>query len=108
MRKTIILVLILSSCIYSDSFEKNCQKCHFQERQLQMFMSRYTLKYSNEDDIKKAIFYYLKAPKIEDSVMPSGFLNRWGLKESSTLEDRELKKSIDDYYNRYNLIKLLN
>lgn len=102
-----IIILIFLTNLFGDAFEKNCQECHFQEKQLQMFMSRYTLKYSNQEDIKKAIFEYLMAPKIENSVMPKGFLYRWGVKKSSNLDEAELRKSIDDYYNRYNLHKLL-
>lgn len=108
MRYIVILVLFFSLNIFGNDFEENCKKCHFQERQLEMFMSRYTLKYSSEKRIKKAIFDYLKNPLEENSVMPQGFLRRWKVKEKTDLDDKILKKSIDIYYERYNLKRLLN
>jgi hypothetical protein len=72
-----------------------------------MFIAKYTLKHSNEEDIKKAIFDYLKDPQAKNSVMPFGFINRWGVKEKIDLSDDILKKSIDQYYKKYNMHKLL-
>ncbi len=68
-----------------------------------MFMKKYTLKYSSEVKIKKAIFEYLKNPSIEKSVLPYGFLNRFGIKEKSSLEDKELNKMVDIYYEKFNI-----
>jgi len=65
----------------SDSFEYNCLPCHIAPKQLDMFMVRYTMKYSSKDRIKKAMFNYLKNPQKENSVMPAGFLERFGVKE---------------------------
>jgi len=98
-----LLVIILPSLTYSNSFEKNCLNCHFQEAQLERFIYKYTLKYSSQKRIENAIFEYLKYPTREKSVMPSGFLNRFGIKEKTILNDDELKKSIHKYYKRYNI-----
>jgi hypothetical protein len=98
-----IILFILSQNMNANSFEKNCQSCHMQQRQLKMFISRYTLQYSSERNIKNAIFEYLKNPSQEKSVMPMGFLNRFGIKEKSLLSNKELKKSIEQYYNIYNI-----
>ena len=99
----IFITLLICVNLNANSFEKNCKNCHFQTRQLEMFISKYTLKYSSEDRIKKAIFKYIKNPSIQTSVMPRGFLNRWGVKEATTLDDIELKNSIDSYFKRYNI-----
>jgi len=77
MRYINFLVFIFLLNLNANSFEKNCKSCHFQEGQLQMFISRYTLKYSSEIKIKKAIYEYIKNPSKENSVMPRGFLNRF-------------------------------
>jgi len=108
MRNFNFLILLFASNLFSDSFEHNCRNCHFQESQLQMFMSRYTLLYSSEKRIKKALYEYLQNPIEKNSVMPKGFLNRWGVKEKSLLEEKELMKSIDEYYEKYNLKQLLH
>ncbi|MBT3280279.1 MAG: hypothetical protein HOF69_07125 [Campylobacteraceae bacterium] len=66
-------------------------------------MKRYTLKYSSESKIKDAIFRYLKAPTQNRSIMPFGFIQRWGFKDESLLSDNELKNAINIYYENYNL-----
>ena len=100
---TIFITLFFCVSLYADSFKKNCESCHFQTRQLEMFISKYTLKYSSEKRIKKAIFDYIKNPSIQTSVMPRGFLNRWGIKTKIDINDDELKKSIDRYFRIYNI-----
>jgi hypothetical protein len=106
--KLVVILLIFTSFLFAneskyDNFENNCKSCHFAKKQMDMFMFRYTLKYSSEDKIKNAIFEYLKNPKIENSVMPRGFLNRFGVKEKISLEDDVLLKSNDEYYELYNV-----
>ncbi len=102
-----LLIFIQTTQLTANSFETNCKKCHFQTRQLQMFISKYTLKYSSEHKIKEAIFKYLKNPTKDNSVMPVGFLNRFGIKEKSNLDDNELKNAIDIYYKEYNLKNII-
>lgn len=102
----ILIIVIFSTTLYSDAFDKNCLECHQRERQLKMFISKYTLKYSSSSKIKEAMFKYIKNPSAKTSVMPRGFLNRWGVKEEIFLSDIEIKESIDNYYKRYNMKKL--
>jgi Ca2+-binding EF-hand superfamily protein len=87
--------------MFGNSFEQNCKECHIAQSQLEMFMSRYILKYSSEKEVKKAIIHYLKNPIEKNSVMPQGFLNRFGVKEKSTLSENELKNAVDVYYKMY-------
>jgi hypothetical protein len=68
-----------------------------------MFLERYEEKYGSEKEVKKAILEYLKNPKKENSIMPNGFLRRFGVKEKTTLSDKELKNSIEIYYQMYSL-----
>ncbi|MEA3354660.1 MAG: hypothetical protein U9Q33_12690 [Campylobacterota bacterium] len=100
---TILIILFLSVTLSANSFEKNCLNCHFQTRQLEMFMSKYTLKYGSEVRIKKAVFKYIKNPSAQTSVMPRGFLNRWGVKNKIDIDDKELIKAIDIYFKIYNI-----
>ena len=104
MRNIKILIISLV-CVdtFANSYQNNCMQCHYNSMQMQMFMSRYTLRYSSEKSVKSAIYKYLKNPDMNSSVMPVGFLNNWGVKEATTLSDKELKEAIDVYYKEYNL-----
>lgn len=105
-RLVIIFLLIVQSIVADTAlFDTNCKSCHFTPRQLDMFMARYTLNYSSEARIKKAIFNYLKNPKKENSVMPVGFLTRFSVKKATLLDDTILRESINQYYKIYNLKK---
>lgn len=66
-------------------------------------MKKYTLKYSSEERIKKAIFEYLKDPTYDKSILPLEYLKKFGIKKKSELDDKTLKKMIDIYYNKFNL-----
>ena len=99
--KLLVFVFLFPFVMFGNSFEQNCKKCHIVDRQLEMFMSRYLLKYSSEKEVKKAIIGYLNNPKEESSVMPQGFLNRFGAKEKSILNQNELQNAVDVYYKMY-------
>lgn len=103
MVKIIATLVVLVAFTWADSFEKNCLECHVNEFKLNMFMKKYSLKYSSERAIKKAIVSYLKEPSLKASVLPFGFLNRFGIKDASDLEDKELQDMIDIYYKKYNI-----
>jgi hypothetical protein len=103
MVKFIFFLLIIFSNIYASEFDEKCLNCHQDSFQFNMMMKRYTLKYSSEEKIKEAIFNYLKNPTHETSILPLGFLNRFGIKDKSTLDDETLKEMIAIYYDRYNL-----
>jgi hypothetical protein len=97
----LISILIFSIALFA--FEESCQKCHQRTIALEATMKRYTLAYSSERAIKEAVFDYLKKPKAKNSVMPKGFLNRWGVKEPSELNESRLREMVDIYYKKYNL-----
>ncbi|MDD2699161.1 MAG: hypothetical protein PHF17_10200 [Arcobacteraceae bacterium] len=99
--KLVMIFIFLPLLSFGNIFETNCLQCHTVNKQLEMFMSRYLLKYSSEKEVQKAIFLYLKNPKEETSIMPMGFLNRFGIKEKSTLSDNELKNAIWLYYKKF-------
>lgn len=106
-KNILVTMLLLTTYLNANVFEKNCLSCHTNNTQLKMIISRYTLKFSSEKKIKEAIFNYLKNPSKELSSMPLGFLSRFDIKEKSKLNDEELKEAIDIYYKKYNLLQLL-
>ena len=103
VKKLLIINFLFLSILNGSEFEKNCLSCHTNEFQFQMFMKKYTIKHSSEKRIKKAIFEYLKNPSYTTSLLPFGYLNRFGIKDKSNLEDKDLKDMIDIYYKNYNL-----
>ncbi len=103
MVKIFLISIVFISTLYSNEFGTNCLSCHKQEFKFKMFMKKYTIKYSSEKRIKKAIFDYLKNPTYKSSVLPFGYLRRFGIKEKSSLSDKDLIDMIDIYYDKYNI-----
>ena len=103
VKKTILMLFLFFSTADALDFEQSCLKCHSNEFQFQMFMKKYTMKHSSEKRIKKAIFDYLKNPSYSTSLLPFGYLNRFGIKDKTSLDDNKLRDMIDVYYKRYNL-----
>jgi uncharacterized membrane protein len=100
----LVVILFFPIILFANAYEENCMSCHGQfPGQLRVFMNKYTIKYSSEDKIKKAIYTYLKNPTKQNSIMPMGFLNRFGIKEKSNLSEQELNEAIDIYYKKFNL-----
>jgi hypothetical protein len=66
-------------------------------------MNKYTLRFSSQRLIKKAMIDYMKNPTENNSVMPKGFLYRFGLKKPTTLNDEDLNIAIDEYLKRYSM-----
>jgi len=68
---------------------------------------RYLLTYSAPSQIEKAMFNYLKNPEANNSAMPPRFINNFGHKKPSTLNDETLKKYIKTFIKRYDIKKTL-
>lgn len=100
MYKNLMVIFLLCSSLDADLFENNCLSCHG-EGQLSMFISKYTLEYSSKKKILNAMSKYLTNPSSETSLMPRGFLNRFGLKEKTTLDKATLEKALQIYYQKY-------
>ena len=103
MVKFFILTILCIVTLSASSYEDNCLECHSSEFRFSMFMQKYTIKYSSEKRIKEAIYSYLKNPTMENSVLPFGYLNRFGIKEKSQLDDKVLRDMINIYYEKYNM-----
>ena len=103
MVKITLLALSLVTLLSASSFEENCLNCHSRDFKFAMMMKKYTQKYSSERKIKEAIFEYLKNPNADKSVLPYEYINRFGVKEKSTLDDATLREMIDVYYQMFNM-----
>ena len=103
MVKIMLIIIFWLSILNADSFQNNCLDCHTNKFQLSMFMKKYALKFSSEKNIKKALFEYLKNPTYKKSILPFGYLNKFGIKNETILDDDELRDMVNIYYDRFNV-----
>ena len=83
-------------------YKQNCIECHKDMPvKIDKFFYRYLLKYSSEEDLKSALISYLKNPTKEKTILQEGLLNRFGIKEKTKLDDKELEKTVDEYWEIY-------
>ena len=47
------------------------------------------------------MFYYLKNPTIEKTIMTESFITRFGVKKKTKLSDYKLKEALDSYWDEY-------
>ena len=103
MVKRIVFISLLSiNMIAEDVFDKECVYCHkVLTVSLKDVYFKYLLRYSSEKSVKSVMFFYLKNPSSDLSVMPKEYIRVFGIKEKAKLSDSELKKAIDIYWDRY-------
>jgi len=83
-------------------YEQNCVECHKKMPvKIDKFFYRYLLKYSSEEDLKFALTNYLKNPTKNKTILQEGLQNRFGVKDKTTLNDEDLKKAVDEYWEIY-------
>jgi len=89
MVKIFITILLLIVNLQASVYEQNCVACH--------------KKYSSSIETKYAIKLYLQNPKKENSILNEALLNRFGVKKKTTLNEKDLKKAIDEYWDKYKI-----
>lgn len=99
----LLLISLTSLYLVASPYESNCLYCHKDKKELKYFMAQYSLKYSSEKKIKKALFRFLKNPTSNKSITPYGYIVKHGFKEKSKLNDLDLKEAINIYYDKYNI-----
>jgi len=100
MVKKLFLVLLLSGTVLAEnSYERNCVHCHNTlSASLQEMFKRYLLVYSSEPNVKAGIKHYLKYPSKDIARMSDLFIEVYGIKNKSTLNDKELDEAVDIYW----------
>ncbi len=105
MVKIFITVLLLVAGLKASVYEKNCVVCHAKlPINIDKFFYSYLLKYSSGIETKYAIKLYLQNPKRENSILNDALLNRFGVKKKSNLNEKDLTKAIDEYWDKYKII----
>jgi hypothetical protein len=102
MVRCFFILLLFISFIKADVYEKNCVTCHTKlPVSIDKFFFRYLLKYSSERNVKEKLIDYLKYPSKEKTVMAEGFIERFGVKKSTKLNDKELEEAVNIYWEKY-------
>ncbi|NLC27867.1 MAG: hypothetical protein GX780_03735 [Campylobacteraceae bacterium] len=86
-------------------YEQNCVPCHEElDVGIDKFFYRYVLVFSSEISVKAALKDYLLHPMKEKSILPDGLIEKYGIKEPSSLKEDALEEAIDEYWRRYTFI----
>jgi hypothetical protein len=102
VKKILLLTLILFSFSFSSVYENNCVSCHKKlPVTIDKYFYRYLLKYSSKSAVTKAMGEYLKNPSKDRTIMPDAFISRFGIKKRTTLNDLELQKALEEYWDIY-------
>ena len=108
VKKVLLSLLLTSSLMSEDIYERKCVPCH-QELPTslqQMFMS-YLSVYSGEKNVKAVLKYYLQYPSKGMSVMSDLFIDSYGIKDKSTLSKEELNKAVNLYWEKFKVFNKL-
>ncbi len=102
MVKKILIICLLHVSIFAAIYTQNCIPCHTKMPvKIDKFFYRYLLKYSSEENLKNALISYLKNPTKEKTILQEGLQNRFGVKKKTILNDEDLKKAVDEYWDIY-------
>lgn len=99
-----IIPLLLALSLSASPYEQSCTPCH---KNLQSGLDKlfylYLQTYSSERRIKQALIDYLQAPEQEKSVMNSDYFKAHRIKQATTLNEEQLQKAIDTYWERFKI-----
>jgi len=85
-------------------YTRNCVPCHeYLPSSLERMFMSYLKVYSGELTLKESLKAFLRNPDREFSVMSDLFLDRFNVKEKTTLSEAELKEAVDIYWDKYNI-----
>ncbi len=105
MGRMIVTILLITASVWASDvniYERNCVKCHQNlPVSLDKFFFNYLLKYSSERRVKQALRNYLKHPRKKASLATEELVMRYGLMPKTTMNDEELRKAIDIYWDKY-------
>ena len=102
MVKKVLFVCLLNVSLFASVYSDNCVECHAKMPvKIDKFFYRYLLKYSSEENLKNALMSYLKNPTKEKTILQEGLQNRFGVKEKTSLNDKDLKNAVDEYWEIY-------
>ncbi|WP_457594251.1 hypothetical protein [Hydrogenimonas sp.] len=105
MGRIIVTILLITTALWASDvniYERNCVECHKNlPVSLEKFFFDYLLKYSSERRVKQALRNYLKHPRKKASLATNELVEQYGLMPKTTLDDEDLRKAIDIYWEKY-------
>ena len=102
MVKIIALIFSVLLQLQASVYQDNCVQCHQKlPVKIDKFFYRYLLKYSSAIETKYAMKLYLLNPTKETSILNKALLNRFGVKQKTTLSEKQLEEAIDEYWDIY-------
>ncbi len=109
MVKKIVLHIILVTGLFSqDAYERNCVECHKDlPITLQQMFKKYLLIYSGEENVKAGLKHYLRYPYKGITVMSELFIDTYGIKKKSRVNEKELDEAIDIYWEKFKVFDKL-
>ncbi len=109
MKKMAIVLAATLVLLYpADIFEQKCIPCHRNlPTSLGEMFKNYLLIYSSERFVKAGIKHYLRNPSRSISVMSELFIDTYGIKQPTTLSDKELNEAVDIYWERFKVFDKL-
>jgi len=98
----ILLIILINLNADNSVYEKNCIPCHKKlPVSIDKFFFNYLLKYSSERRVKEALYKFLKNPTKKESLASEELINQYGLMPKIILNNIELHKAIDIYWEKY-------
>lgn len=102
MVRFLLVVLMMTVFLQASVYKSNCVRCHNKlPVSIDKYFYRYLLKYSGETAVRKAMKEYLKNPSKEKTIMPDAFVNRFGIKKKTKLNNDQLDEAFNEYWQTY-------
>ncbi len=103
-----VVIVAISQLGAKDIYEKNCVPCHRElPTSLQKMFMNYLLVYGGEKNLKAGLKHYLQYPSKHISVMSDLFIENYGIKQKTTLSDKELDEVLDIYWEKFKVFDKL-
>ena len=104
MARLILMAILFCMSVQANVYEQNCMACHKElPVSIDKYFYRYLLKFSSQKDVKQAMEEYLKNPQKETTIMPEAFIRRFGVKQPTTLTQKQLEEALDTYWEKYKI-----
>jgi len=108
VKKVVLFIALISGVFSQDAYERNCVECHKElPTSLQQMFKKYLLLYSGEENVKAGLKHYLLYPSKSISVMSELFIDNYGIKKKSMLNDEELTEAINIYWEKFKVFDKL-
>ncbi len=109
MVKNIVLFIFLMTGAFANNvYERNCTGCHKDlPTTLQQMFKEYLQTYSGEENVKAGLKHYLRYPSKSITVMSELFIDTYGIKKKSFLNDKELNEAVNIYWEKFKVFDKL-